>query len=646
MSTTITNYPLQPFKVVADFLSTFNMSEEIILDCETISFNDEEPALKPYHGHRVSTIIVGQKGKGICTIPYRHRYAKTSIYDIDEVREFMRPWVWSMRDYVNQNPLFDMKFLAQDGILFNTRNCRVRDTQVLARLVRNDLARLNLEYLCTYFSIENGKSDAVKEWCKSNKTQDYGACPHEILLPYGVNDVRITANLYYKLLQLLPEESKEQWEVECKFTPLLFECEHEGLLIDQRKLMQRRITLIQDMIKSLQKMYSITGKTDFNPRSHVQVNNFFREHGVDPLKYNDEDEEAASWDKKVLVLLNKVTHGVPAAEMAEELIKFKEAAIQEATFCKGWCAHADANGVVHPDFKQAGTKSGRLSCGDPNAQNTPEWMEEAILIPEGYVGVKWDLGQIEYRKFTHYAKNPRLLESYRHDPYTDYHQLLAEVLGFPRKPVKTINFAILYGMGQKKTKSSLAKAIVDFDSPAVRTTLIKFAGDFVMPEYPEPMTPELLATLAVNVLSFYHEQLPEIKQLNKQIKDTLRLRGYVRNYYGRRIYLKPDKAYIGLNAVIQGGSADLFKRILVENHYKHPNVKMVNNVHDCDKSLVRVEELEAYWETCNATLAKLKYDIPIVMDGLVATKNWANYVEIGRGSIVDAYNQLLLKDAA
>jgi DNA polymerase I-like protein with 3'-5' exonuclease and polymerase domains len=631
---------LPPFEELKEWLNSFDMEKEICIDVETISFSNTVKALYPYKGCRISTYIIGQEGKGIKTIPIRHRTEK-QLYDIDEVNTFLRQWITKVRFYMNHNPKFDMRFMAQDKVFF-ARDCKVADTQVLARLIRSDLGMLNLSFLCKYFNIETPKSDAAKDWIKANNTEDYGAIPHYILLPYGIRDVEATLALYSVLTKLLPEETKEQWEYECYFTRELFECEQNGLKINKRLLQMKRIDLIQKIIVSTKKIYEITGTDTFNPKSHVQVDRFFREQGIDPLKYNDEDKDAASWDKKVLVLINKITHGEKAAAMAEEIIKLNEYSIQESTFCAGWCDHADEDDVVHSDFRQAGTRTGRLSCGDPNAQNFPEWMESALLIPEGYVGIKWDLSQIEYRKFTHYSDNKRLLASYEADPNTDYHQLLADVLGFPRKPTKTINFALLYGMGKKKTIYSLAKAIVDSDSAKVRQALTKFCiADDPLAEFPAPIREDQLTAIAENILAYYHEQLPEIKSLNKKIKQLLQARGWVKNYYGRRIYLPYDKAYIGLNAIIQGGSADLFKRIIVKNHRAHPTVKLVDNIHDCDMSMMKIEEAQPYWDTCQQTLKSFNYKVPILMDGKVALRNWSNTQEIKEGMTINEALKLL-----
>ena len=82
----------------------------------------------------------------------------------------------------------------------------------------------------------------------------------------------------------------------------------------------------------------------------------------------------------------------------------------------------------------------------------------------------------------------------------------------------------------------------------------------------------------------YFSVIPEIKKLRQQMQTVIRARGFVRTIMGRRRYLPPALAYIGINAVVQGGAADIFKQNVVDIHkflragaYK---TRMINLVHD------------------------------------------------------------------
>lgn len=621
------------------FLDGLDLNDYICIDTETISFDDKTPALYPYKGTRVSTILIGQNGKDVLALPIRHRTNTKDLYPFTETIQLIQEFVSKITKYVNANPKFDMRVLAQDGIRFS-KECKVYDTQVWARYHYNQHTALNLDYLTMYYKTSTKKSDAAKNWIKANNTQDYGAIPIDILVPYGIDDVNATIALFRHLKSVIPEESLEQLEVEAEFTNLLFECEDNGLLIDKRGLLIKRIELLQKIINVNREIIKVTGLPKFNPNSHVQVGKFFSDAGVEPLKLTDEG--GASWDKNVLALINSIDHGDAAAKLAELLLELGEYKIQESTFCAGWCEQADSHSYIHPDFRQAGTRTGRLSCGDPNAQNFPDWMQEYLLIPEGYVGVKWDLSQIEYRKFTHYSNNERLLKSYADNPEVDYHQIMADALGLPRKPVKTLNFGILYGMGVKKLKASIIKVISDNDSDALRQSLQKFVPEMGIPKFPERLSSALAAEIATGILRDYHAKLPEIKALNKQIKGILERRGYIKNFYGRRIYLTPDKAYIALNALIQGGCADYFKRILVKLHKSCRFAHIVDNIHDADMSVMLATEVQTYWNTLRDILSQAPYRVPILAECEIAIGRWSNHEKVGKDNDCNAAIQRLL----
>lgn len=615
-----------------DAMMKFDFTKPVSIDTETISFDDKRAALFPYQGTRMALFIARQGGE-CYSILLRHRSAKPDV-PFDEAIEFIKSFVNKIDIYMNQNPKFDMRIMAQDGIFFRP-DAKIADTAVLARLVKSDLMGYSLDYMCKYFKIEQVKSSSAKDWIKQNNTQDYGAIPTHILVPYGEQDVYATDNLYDHLMAKLPEETKDQWNLEQEFCNLLFRCEHTGIKVDTQGLMRKRITILQDMIKLNKDICEIIGNPKFNPGSHVQVAKAFAALGVDPVKFTDEHESTPSWDKNALQLVSSIQHGEKAEAFASKLLELGHLKIQESTFCAAWVEHADSHNVIHPDFRQSGTNTGRLSCGDPNAQNFPEWMMEYMLIPEGHVGIKWDLSQIEYRIFTHYSDNPRLLAAYAENADVDFHQIIADLIGIPRKPVKPINFGILYGMGKKKLTASIVKAICESDGEKLRAALVKFT-QFTIPPYPEAIPYEIAKSVAEGILEYYHRQTPEIRAMVKQIRSVLSARGYIRNFFGRRVHMTPDIAYVGLNYLIQGSSADLFKRFLVSIHKECPEALLIDNIHDADMSIVPIEHAQRYWDTSKRIIEGCDlFKVPIRMDGAMYFGNWGNEHKIKNNNLTE-----------
>lgn len=428
---------------------------------------------------------------------------------------------------------------------------------------------------------------------------------------------------------------------ESRFCDLLFECEHRGLNVDVRWIQLRTLKLLEEIILLRKEIATLVEDESFNPASDKQIRQLFEgKLKLTPFEYTDSG--AGSWNAKVLEQVNVVEHGELAVKIADKIVALSHAEMAKSMFCEGWLTRVDKSNIIHPDFRQGGTKTSRLSCGDPNVQNFPEWMLEAMLIPEGFVGVKWDLSQIEYRGFAHYANNPIINKAYADNPNLDYHTMRAEALGFPRKPIKPINFGVIYGMGAAKTKRSIIKALPDVDGDKFRATVSKYAGKYTLPPFPEPIPANIAQEIGNNVLAEYHATLPEIKQLMKRIKTVIEQRGYVKNFFGRRYYLDSDKSYIGLNCIIQGGCADLFKQMLVEIHMRRaPYALMVDNIHDSDFAIMREDEAQQYVDTVSALMKECPFRIPVLCDFELALGRWSNSIKLKPGvPTADAFAEL------
>jgi DNA polymerase I-like protein with 3'-5' exonuclease and polymerase domains len=135
------------------------------------------------------------------------------------------------------------------------------------------------------------------------------------------------------------------------------------------------------------------------------------------------------------------------------------------------------NGRVYGQFHplrgdDGGTRSGRYSSSTPNLQNIPARDDELAPIVRGLyqpdeghkLWRKYDYSQIEYRFLAHFAVGggaDTVRQRYQNDPHVDFHemtrQLIKEFAGvtLDRKVTKTINFGLIYGMGQPKLAHSL-----------------------------------------------------------------------------------------------------------------------------------------------------------------------------------------------
>lgn len=609
-------------------LNSFDVNDRVFIDLETTSGDDKKPAFNPYHGDKTSVIIIGTKVDNIIAIPLRHQTeGMRCIEMLDEALEMIAAFAKRVKTLCNLNVKFDMHFMAQDGITFSD-DCVIEDTGVLARLVYNEHFSYSLENLCKTYNVSQ-KLNTAKAWCEANDTKDYGKVPLDILVPYGIADVVANIELHYLLLSKLPRDSQPVWDIERAVTPVMFDAERRGIPINRSFLIKKKMELLGGLIEKCQAITALSGIE--NPDSTQQVGAYFNSVGIKSNKFTDDANTKQSWDKDVMEWIGSLGTETPH-KVANLLYDYGKEAMAHATFCDGWLKHLTTDDIIHTNIKQAGTRSGRSSSENPNSQNTPKWMLEAIVIPKGYVGVAWDMSQVEYRLFAHYAKDPDVLANYASNPRIDYHQLLADKLGIPRNPTKRINFGILYGMGKGKTTMTLRREIIEHDSPELRAHLYaQYFDPFeTVPDMNTAIPLDVLNVMADNILKEYHNKLPSIKAMQGEVKQLLRSRGYIKDYYGRYFYLPVDKAYVGLNRVIQGCAADVFKKKMTEVAVaaKRLDYRMQLQIHDAMYGILPLQYAQEYVQLVEKTTADTPFRVPLLVDFDLALYNWKNHIKI------------------
>lgn len=603
------------------FFDNFDPKERLVIDVETISYDDSRGALKPYDGDKIAGIAIAQKDHSIY-LPIRHRTDMAGCFDFNDVMTEFTKFAPLCRRIDNVNVKFDLHNLAQDGLEFP--NAEFGDLGTLARIVYNNyLERYNLDFLTrTYNKVYKKESDYVKQWCKEHNTQDYGAVPLPIMEQYARLDALSAYELGTELFERLPKGERGSefvWDNERKFTRNLFNCERVGFEVDRQflEIMQAKLCIKLD--RALQKISRIC-KYDLNPASHQQVNEFFVRRGVEPVEFNEQKDgsKTPSWNSDALSQI--VSNDAEVMEFVNTVMEYNEHKVAYSTFAHGWCERISRDGRIHPHFNQSGTKTGRVSSSDPNLQNPPPWIFEAIKIPEGHIGVKFDYSQIEYRIFAHYSGDEHLVKLYAENPKIDFHQIIADRLGMSehRDPVKPINFGVLYGMGKRKMKKQLAKTIHDIDTKNGDHKL----RDYLSKKYGQGS--ENLEVIGEAIIDEYHRINPAVKGLLGKVKQIIHARGNIRNLYNRYFQFDIKFAYVALNYLCQGSAADMFKDRVnaILDGVKHLNVDVVTNIHDSLLATMPIAQAKEYWEVIQREAGKVPISIPILVDGELYKGNW------------------------
>lgn len=255
------------------------------------------------------------------------------------------------------------------------------------------------------------------------------------------------------------------FRMECRLIPLLVAMRFAGVHVDIRKAEQLRDSFKAREDTEAAKLRALTGVTvDIN--SSDSLAKAFDAAG---LKYAKTTKGNPSFTK---AFLKGVKH--PIADSIREIRKLTKL---RGTFVESYILNSHVNGMVYGQFHpmrndEGGTRSGRFSSSTPNLQNLPSRDEElaplvrGLFIPDvgHYQWRKYDYSQIEYRFLAHYAvgqKSDEMRQIYIDNPSTDYHEMTRELVRvetgqlLDRRPIKNINFGLIYGMGVDKLSADL-----------------------------------------------------------------------------------------------------------------------------------------------------------------------------------------------
>jgi DNA polymerase-1 len=231
------------------------------------------------------------------------------------------------------------------------------------------------------------------------------------------------------------------------------------------------------------------------------------------------------------------------------------------------------DGRIHGRFLQTVAATGRLSSTDPNLQNIPirtdvgKEIREAFIARPGFVVLSADYSQIELRVLAHLSQDPELLRAYRERD--DIHAVTASavfevardaVTGDMRRQAKTINFGVIYGMGEAALARNLGIEK-------------KRAGQFIAAYFER----------YAGVRTFMNATL-EAARKGEAVRTILGRRRFLPNLHAGNRGLRFEAERIAKNTPIQGTAADILKLAMVavdaDAEVRQLGAQMVLTVHD------------------------------------------------------------------
>ena len=383
---------------------------------------------------------------------------------------------------------------------------------------------------------EMGKSIGLKTLKKTGAYYDVWRAYPEVMEEYARLDARYTYDLFHRFAAEMAQNDKarEVYELEMRVLPILIQAEAIGVQVDQaavQSLLGEWQPVHDELYEWLCKQLgeeSLTGEG-----SQDKLREALLDAGV-PL-HRKTDGGILSTDKYALQEFED------EFEVVAKLTEWRTA----KRFLDTYIGPMVDRDVVHASFQQAEAWTGRMSCRRPNMQNIPKRTGKevrAMFVPrEGYSFVVCDYEGIESRLLAYYLGDDEYRQLFREG--RDPHAWMAAQIhgGDPedygketpnralRDKAKHTTFAITYGAG--------APRVSDMN---------KISRDE-----------------AKALISKLKASLPGWHKLNRRIRNKVENLGYVNTIYGRKNPVNKDKAYVGLNALIQGSAADIMKRGLV-----------------------------------------------------------------------------------
>ena len=277
---------------------------------------------------------------------------------------------------------------------------------------------------------------------------------------------------------------------------------------------------------------------------------------------------------------------------------------------------SNKDNLIHTDYAQAVTVTGRLSSNKPNLQNIPIKTKlgrktRSAFIPRNNnnVIVAADYSQVELRIMADFSQDKEMIKAFKEGQ--DIHQLtaskvfnvsLSSVDDTMRRKAKEVNFGIIYGISPFGLSQNLqisraeAKEIID-------AYFNKFS----------------------DVKNYINNAIIKARE-NKYVETLLGRRRYLRDIDSRNFTLRSFSERNAINSPIQGSAADIIKLAMIEiskwikqNEF---NSKMIMQVHDELVFDVCENELEYFQSNIKKIMENVvKMRVPLTVD-LGVGKTW------------------------
>jgi DNA polymerase-1 len=418
------------------------------------------------------------------------------------------------------------------------------------------------------------------------------------MLEYCIQDVKVNALVYERLLLQLKDFKSESIDLEHQVQNIISKQIKTGWLLDQEKsynllarLKEKKNdledevhqvfkplpTFIKEITPKIKKdgTLSVVGlkflgeqwqlavapfsRIDFpvfNLGSRQQIGKHLQYYGWKPTKFTETGQ--AIVDEAVL----STVKGIPEAALIAEYLMIQKRVAQ----VQSWLEAVQDNGRVHGYVNSNGAVTGRMTHSSPNMGQIPavyspygRECRDVWIVPEGYKLVVMDASGLELRMLAHYMND----EGYTNEILTgDIHTANQLASGLEtRDQAKTFIYAFLYGAGDAKIGSIVGGTRQD----------------------------------GKRLKDKFLRNTPSLGKLRERVSLAAG-RGYVYGLDGRRVYVRSEHA--ALNTLLQSAGAIVMKKALcLLNEYAilwGIDYNFIGNIHDEIQTEVREEKAQVF----------------------------------------------------
>ena len=484
-----------------------------------------------------------------------------------KVIEFMDYIYKSNKKLIFANAMYDLEWLySLDNRLTLTRHHSIQDVQTIEHLIDENKLKYSLDSLSNYYLKKSKYEVELKEavlfkFGKRAKIKEslWRLHANEVS-EYAKEDALLTLGIYQKQQDRIKKEEIESIvDFESRLIPVLFHMRRKGVKVDVNKA-HKIYDELEKKQNEVQSMLNRLGGAEVNVWANASLKEAYDKNSI---SYSHTAKGTPSFTASWLE--------TQMDDVSKSILKVRKLDKIRNTFVKNMIIDKASNGRIYCGFNPMGTVTGRFSSQYPNLQQVPARDPElgplirSLFIPEE--GEEWvcaDYSQQEPRVLVHYASLKgmetaiKVQDEFNKNEDTDFHQMVATMASIPRKQAKTINLGLFYGMGNKKLALELG---LDQDDAAA-------------------------------LFNRYHDKVPFVKELSRQVSNVASSRGYIktllgrkrrfnlwepRDSWGEKAYslsecyshypkqeLKRAYTHTAMNALIQGSAADITKSAMIK----------------------------------------------------------------------------------